>query len=126
MHKAPEPLVWPPKLPRKFPLSLAFRDGQAIGYSKWGIGWVCGKKSPAEALSIYHDKARRRLENRPLAPIDAAIGDQQLVEQLAERYVAARARDAAAGQIRHAHYQAIERAIALLLEHTLSADLPGG
>src|SRR4051812_4594554 len=102
-------MEWPPKLPRSFPLTVHPR-----GYVKSGLGWICGKKTPAEALKIYHEKAQKKLENKPL--VDIAIGDEQTVEQLAERYSGVRASDAANKQITIGHLRSIDRALSLLLE----------
>jgi integrase len=46
---------WPPKLPESFPLTLT-----RWGYVKTVNGrthWICGKKSPREALAVWHSMA---------------------------------------------------------------------
>lgn len=112
-------MQWPPKIPKGFPLTVHER-----GYVKSGIGWICGKKSPDEALKIYHDKAKRKLEGRKTS-IAIKHGDEQTVEQLAERYVSVRLADAHRGDIRQSSYRQIEAAVAEFLEHAVAEPVPG-
>src|SRR5208282_6128552 len=124
-------MEWPPKLPRDFPLTLHPR-----GYMKKGIGWICGKKAPQEALEIYHRKALAVKSNGGDAPKVALIqGTDLTVDQLAERWLAVKLADARAGAaaklrgdrdagdettISFGQYAKCERSAGLFVEHTCS------
>ena len=120
-------MEWPPKnLPRDFPLTIHPR-----GYVKKGIGWICGKKSPADALAIYHRKAIAAAQGKPAAPVPTGS-----VEEVAERWLAVKLADATAGQksrqtgkhdagdeisITFDHYAKCRRAAVLFVDHICTA-----
>lgn len=136
---------WPPDIPKTSPLSLHPR-----GYrSKTGGWWVCGKRPLSEARVImgnrlsdllhqprreqYTDKQLRAMcdqlaenqkEDRQLI-IALPAGDEQTVEQLADRFIREIEREAAAREISHGEAQTIIRSIAALLEFVVPDDVPG-
>ena len=83
---------WPPKLPRNFPLTIHPR-----GYVKKGMGWICGKKTPEEALEIYHAKAMELAAGVAVVkPTPKAKPAGLTVNELAEKWLRVKLSDARA------------------------------
>jgi len=114
---------WPPKnLPRDFPLTIHKR-----GYVKADVGWVCGKKTPEEALAIYYQKAAAKLaKGQPVKPVVLRhTGDDQSIDELATRWLLVKKTEADDGDIELDHYAKCGLAVASFTEHVIADDVPG-
>jgi integrase len=100
------PVKWPPKVPDGFPMNVTAR-----GYVKTIGGktrWICGKKSPAEALRIMYAKATRIAAKSPvLAP--APTGHVVSVHTLLGKWINAREADLHAGKLKPATFAQYRR-----------------
>lgn len=105
-------IVWPPKLPQGFPLTVTER-----GYIKRMSGvvrWIAGKVAPEEALAIYHRKAAA--ESRGVVPLPALLAptpaptNDATVHWMLGRYLVDRKADLDRGDLKTEAFDQIRRA----------------
>ncbi len=117
-------MVWPPNIPRGFPLTIVNR-----GYVARIAGrprWICGKLPPKEALAIYHRKAAALTAgNVPLVEVKAVSGVVTL-EYILKRWVIDRREDVRQGRLSISiwtQYQLSGKRINEIAGHYVADDL---
>ncbi len=101
-------ISWPPKIPDKFPLTVV-----PTGYVKTIGGrtrWICGLKTPAEALRIFYAKAGSLSAKSPVllpAPVnpDAPV----TIHVILSKWINAREVDLHAGKLKPATFSQYRR-----------------
>lgn len=98
---------WPPKqLPPKFPLTVV-----ASGYVKTIGGktrWICGRKTPAQALQIFYAKATR-FASKPTVIAKTETSTAVSVHLLLAKWIIAREADLHAGKLKPATFAQYRR-----------------
>lgn len=117
------PVKWPPNLPENFPLTV----------TKWGyvktVGgrthWICGRKTPREALTAWHSKATA-LAAKVKAPAPVKVDHEGVtVHYVLGRWILARESDLHSGKIKpgtFAQYRRSAKRIDAVIGHMRCDD----
>ena len=90
---------WNPKLPQGFPLSKTSRG--YIARINGRPRWICGKKTPEQALAIYHRKAAALTSGRIPLPQPLPANAKPTLHWLLNKWLSQKLADAEGGTLKH-------------------------
>lgn len=98
MARRKSQIPWPPTVPEKFPLTVV-----GSGYVKTIGGktrWICGRKTPADALRIFYAKVGKLASGSPI-PTPAKVEPSAVsVHYILAKWILAREADLNAGKLK--------------------------